>query len=44
MPGLKREFDALHGDLPAFFRRMRELAEMPAARRDALVCGEAPSG
>jgi predicted aminopeptidase len=38
IPGLRRELDALHGDLPAFFRRMRELAKMPAARRDALIC------
>jgi predicted aminopeptidase len=38
LPGLKRELAALHGDLPAFYQRMRVLAKMPAARRDALVC------
>ena len=38
LPGLQRELDALHGDLPAFYARVRALATMPAAARDAQVC------
>jgi len=41
LPGLNRELTELKGDLPAFYRRARVLAKMPAAERDALVCGEA---
>jgi predicted aminopeptidase len=41
LPGLKRELAALKGDLPAFYRRARELAKIPAAQRDGQVCGEA---
>jgi len=42
LPGLYRELAALNGDLPALYRRATILAKMPAADRDALVCGEAP--
>ncbi len=38
LPGLRREFEALHGDLPAFYARTRALAAMPAAARAARVC------
>ncbi|MFI4914812.1 MAG: aminopeptidase [Steroidobacterales bacterium] len=38
LPGLARELAALHGDLPAFYRRAQTLAKLPAVRRDALVC------
>jgi predicted aminopeptidase len=41
LPGLRRELAALNGDLPAFYRRARTLADMPAAQRDAEVCSEA---
>jgi predicted aminopeptidase len=40
LPGLRRELAALHGDLPAFFRRARALSKMPAADRDSQICGE----
>jgi predicted aminopeptidase len=40
LPGLRRELAALNGDLPAFYRRARILAALPAAERDAEVCGE----
>ncbi len=42
LPGLKRELASLNGELPAFFRRAGELAKMPATRREALVCRDAP--
>ena len=38
LPGLTRELDAVHGDLRAFYARARELAQLPAAQRDSLVC------
>ncbi len=38
LPALRRELDALHGDLRAFYARARELGRLPAARRDALLC------
>lgn len=41
LPGLERTLAELHGDLPAFYRRVRVLAKMPPARRDALLCGQA---
>jgi predicted aminopeptidase len=41
VPGFERELRAVNGDLPAFYRRARELAKMPQRARDALVCGEA---
>jgi predicted aminopeptidase len=39
VPGFQRELAAVGGDLPAFYRRVRELAKMPQTERDALVCG-----
>ena len=40
VPGFEREFAAVGGDLPAFYRRVRELAKLPQKRRDNLVCGD----
>ena len=39
VPGFERELKAVGGDLPAFYRRVRELAKMDQPRRDLLVCG-----
>ena len=41
LPGLRRELAESNGDLRAFYRRARTLADRPAAQRDAEVCGEA---
>ena len=41
VPGFERELAAVHGDLPAFYRRVRELAKLPQKERDELVCGTA---
>jgi len=41
VPGFERELGAVHGDLNAFYRRVRELAKLDRQRRDALVCGPA---
>ncbi|MFI4890575.1 MAG: aminopeptidase [Steroidobacterales bacterium] len=38
LPGLAGELAVLHGDLPAFYKRVKVLAQMPAAQRDALIC------
>jgi predicted aminopeptidase len=38
VPGLKRELAAAAGNLPAFYRRVRELAKLDQSKRDALVC------
>jgi predicted aminopeptidase len=40
VPGFKRELRAVNGDLPAFYRRVRQLAKLEQQRRDELVCGE----
>jgi predicted aminopeptidase len=40
VPGFARELKDVGGDLPAFYRRVRELAKLPQARRDTLVCGK----
>ena len=40
VPGFERELRAVGGDLPAFYRRVRELAKLPQAQRDMLVCGK----
>lgn len=42
VPGFKRELAAVNGDLPAFYRRVRELAALDAKTRDARLC-EAPA-
>jgi len=39
VPGFERELKAVGGNLPAFYRRVRELAKLDQARRDLLVCG-----
>jgi len=38
VPGFERELKAVGGDLPAFYRRVRELARLDQPQRDALVC------
>ena len=38
VPGFERELKAVDGDLPAFFRRVRQLAKFDQQQRDALVC------
>jgi len=40
VPGFKRELEAVDGNLPAFYRRVHELARLDQARRDALLCGQ----
>ncbi len=42
VPGFKREFEAVGGNLQAFYRRVHELARLDQSRRDAAVCGERP--
>jgi predicted aminopeptidase len=39
VPGFERELQAAGGNLPAFYRRVRELAKLDQAQRDMLVCG-----
>lgn len=41
VPGFDRELKAVNGDLPAFYRRVKELAKWDQKARDALVCGAA---
>ena len=38
VPGFERELAAVGGDLPAFYRRARRLADLGQAERDALLC------
>jgi predicted aminopeptidase len=40
VPGFERELAAVQGDLPAFYRRVRELSKLKQKARDAAVCGE----
>ncbi len=40
VPGFERELDSVGGNLEAFYRRVRELAKLDQARRDALLCGQ----
>jgi predicted aminopeptidase len=40
VPGFERELKALNGDLPAFYRRVKELSKMDPKARDAQVCGD----
>jgi predicted aminopeptidase len=47
VPGFERELKAVGGSLPAFYRRVRELAKLDQVQRDALICGTSeasPSG
>ncbi len=39
VPGFERELAAAGGDLPAFYLRVRALAKLDQAARDAAVCG-----
>jgi predicted aminopeptidase len=39
VPGFERELKAAGGNLPAFYRRVRELAKLEQAQRDRSVCG-----
>jgi predicted aminopeptidase len=39
VPGFERELKAAGGNLPAFYRRVRELAKLDQTHRDQLVCG-----
>jgi predicted aminopeptidase len=41
VPGFERELRAAGGNLPAFYRRARELAKLGQRERDLLVCGTA---
>jgi predicted aminopeptidase len=43
VPGFERELKAVGGNLPAFYRRARELAKMDQPQRDLLVCGTSAS-
>jgi predicted aminopeptidase len=40
VPGFARELNEVDGNLPAFYRRVRELARLPQTQRDTLVCGK----
>ena len=40
VPGFERELAAVNGDLPAFYRRVQQLAKLDRATRDARVCGD----
>jgi predicted aminopeptidase len=42
VPGFERELKAAGGNLPAFYRRVRELARLDQGQRDLLVCGAPP--
>jgi predicted aminopeptidase len=39
VPGFERELEDVGGDLAAFYARVRALAKLDQARRDAAVCG-----
>jgi len=41
VPGFERELQSVGGNLPAFYRRARELAKLDQRQRDLLVCGTA---
>jgi predicted aminopeptidase len=43
VPGFERQLKAVGGNLPAFYRRVRELAKMNQEQRDLLMCGTPPS-
>jgi predicted aminopeptidase len=40
VPGFERELESVGGNLEAFYRRVRELAQLDQDRRDALLCGQ----
>jgi predicted aminopeptidase len=39
VPGFRRELAAAGGDLPSFYKRVREIGKLEQTKRDALVCG-----
>jgi predicted aminopeptidase len=41
VPGFERELEAVGGNLTAFYARVRALAKLDHAERDALLCGDA---
>ncbi len=41
--GFERQLKAVGGNLPAFYRRVRELAKLDQPQRDLLVCGTSDS-
>ena len=43
VPGFQRELQAVNGNLPDFYRRVRELAKLEQRERDILVCGTSAS-
>ena len=43
VPGFQRELQAVDGNLPAFYRRVRALAKLDQEQRDSLVCGPSPT-
>jgi predicted aminopeptidase len=43
VPGFQRELQAVNGNLPDFYRRVRELAKLEQRERDILVCGTSTS-
>ena len=43
VPGFERELKAVGGNLPAFYRRVRQLAKLDQPQRDLLVCGTSAS-
>jgi predicted aminopeptidase len=44
VPGFERELQAVDGNLPAFYRRVRELAKLDQQQRDERVCGKQDTG
>jgi len=44
VPGFERELKATGGNLTAFYARVRALAKLGQAERDALLCGAADAG
>ena len=44
VPGFERELKAAGGNLTAFYARVRALARLDQAERDALLCGAADAG
>jgi predicted aminopeptidase len=43
VPGFERELRAVGGNLPAFYRRVRDLAKLDQQQRDLAVCGTSAS-
>jgi predicted aminopeptidase len=43
VPGFERELQTVGGNLPSFYRRVRQLAKLDKRQRDLLVCGTSAS-